>query len=332
MLKTSMLLLVAVLISSSAGIAAAWCRRSRGLRDRRLGHDGATRQFFRATGRVAGAVLALLVAAPGAAAQSYISGWGWQVFDSRWNQESFVEVAAGEWHTVARRSDGSVVAWGNNGDGQCYVPGSAFGSELRRGCWGRVAYRGADQRRLGRSLGEQLLGPVQRPGAAARSELRRGRGGLGSYLGTAQRRHGDRLREQQLRPVRCPRAACGRELCRSRCGRVALGGAAQRRRSRGVGENGSGQCNVPVTPAGVSYVQVAAGTYHTVARCSDGAVIAWGANGCGSATPLSAIPRLELRRDRSWQRSHGGAAERRFDCRVGDNGSGQCTLPRRPRG
>src|SRR5436189_127948 len=54
--------------------------------------------------------------------QSFIRGWGLHVFDSRWNNEAFVEVAAGAWNTVARRSDGSVVAWGDNTSGQCNVP------------------------------------------------------------------------------------------------------------------------------------------------------------------------------------------------------------------
>jgi alpha-tubulin suppressor-like RCC1 family protein len=36
--------------------------------------------------------------------------------------QSYVEVAAGDSHTVARRSDGSVVAWGQNWYGQCNVP------------------------------------------------------------------------------------------------------------------------------------------------------------------------------------------------------------------
>ncbi|HVS08805.1 MAG TPA: hypothetical protein VMS76_02950, partial [Planctomycetota bacterium] len=35
---------------------------------------------------------------------------------------SYVEVAAGGEHTVARRSEGSVVAWGDNTYGQCNVP------------------------------------------------------------------------------------------------------------------------------------------------------------------------------------------------------------------
>jgi hypothetical protein len=35
---------------------------------------------------------------------------------------SYVEIAAGYYHTVARRSDGSVVAWGYNAQGQCNVP------------------------------------------------------------------------------------------------------------------------------------------------------------------------------------------------------------------
>src|SRR6187551_1457898 len=67
--------------------------------------------------------LACLVLTGMARAQSNVKGWGSTVFDSSWNSEtSFVEVAAGEYHTVGRRSDGSVVAWGHNFYGQCNVP------------------------------------------------------------------------------------------------------------------------------------------------------------------------------------------------------------------
>ena len=67
-------------------------------------------------------VLGLALAAPSVVAQSGVVGWGEQVFNSAWNEEPFVEVAAGEGHTVARRSDGSVAAFGWNDGGQCSVP------------------------------------------------------------------------------------------------------------------------------------------------------------------------------------------------------------------
>ena len=54
--------------------------------------------------------------------QQHLITWGQMVTDSRLHAESFVAVAAGRAHTVARRSDGSAVAWGDNIAGQCNVP------------------------------------------------------------------------------------------------------------------------------------------------------------------------------------------------------------------
>src|SRR5262245_59400283 len=72
------------------------------------------------TAVLAGAACLLL---PGLTrAQTFASGWCGSAFDSRWNTEAFVEVSAGAYHTVVRRSDGSVVAWGTDCDGQCSVP------------------------------------------------------------------------------------------------------------------------------------------------------------------------------------------------------------------
>jgi len=64
-------------------------------------------------------VLAILFAyaAGTATAQEGLIGWGEQVFDSRLHDQTFVQIAAGGGHTVARRSDGSVAAWGNNATG-----------------------------------------------------------------------------------------------------------------------------------------------------------------------------------------------------------------------
>jgi hypothetical protein len=71
-------------------------------------------------------VLAVFLALPAttdvALAQTGVIACGTRVFDSRCHEQSFVELATGGGHTVARRSNGSVVAWGDNWWGQCNVP------------------------------------------------------------------------------------------------------------------------------------------------------------------------------------------------------------------
>ena len=70
--------------------------------------------------------VALLATSRSSFAQDQVIDWGAQVGNSAWHQEQFVEVAASRFHTVARHSDGSVVAWGNNSYGQC-IGGSVEG-------------------------------------------------------------------------------------------------------------------------------------------------------------------------------------------------------------
>ena len=45
-----------------------------------------------------------------------------------------------------------------------------------------------------------------------------------------------------------------------------------------VGDNDTGQCNIPALPVGVTYTQVAAGSEHTVLLKSDGTAAAFGDN------------------------------------------------------
>ena len=90
----------------------------------------------------------LALCEPGVAQSgSYVSGWGLQTFDSRGNQEtSFVQIGAGVYHTVARRMDGSIVAWGDDSYGQTSVPTLPSGLtyvEVAAGYYHTVARRSA---------------------------------------------------------------------------------------------------------------------------------------------------------------------------------------------
>ncbi|MEP7361591.1 MAG: hypothetical protein ABI744_08430, partial [Chloroflexota bacterium] len=86
---------------------------------------------------------ALLGAMSEARAQSGIFGWGQRVFDSRWNNESFVQVAAGSNHTLALRGDGSIAAWGDNLNSECNVPAPPAGLSY-------LEVRGGDKHSLAR--------------------------------------------------------------------------------------------------------------------------------------------------------------------------------------
>src|SRR5262245_23048467 len=72
-------------------------------------------------------ILAVFLGLPGATdvalAQDGLIGWGaTMVFDSRLHEQTFVEVAAGGYMTLVRRSNGTLAAWGDNTYGACNVP------------------------------------------------------------------------------------------------------------------------------------------------------------------------------------------------------------------
>ena len=140
----------------------------------------------------------------------------------------------------------TIVAWGNNQNGQCNVPALPPGSYVevfRVAAW-----------RVGATAPLSRGGPT--PLASATS-------------------------------WRCRPGSPTSRSRRARYHTVA-------RRSDGsviaFGSNTNGQCNVPALPAGLTYVEIAAGAYHTVARRSDGSVVAWGLNGDGECNvpPLPA--------------------------------------------
>ncbi len=216
---------------------------------------------------------------------------------------TYVEIAAGSTHMLARRSDGSVVAWGSNEDGQLDVPELQAGQayvEVAAGGWHYV-------------YGEFLFD-------YGHSVARRNDGsvvawGLNGYGQTD-----------------VPALPAGLEYVE-----VAAGGFhTVARRSDGSvvawGANYYGQLDVPPLPAGLAYVQIAAGLFHTIARRSDGSVVAWGDNTHGQLD-VPVLPEGVGYVEVAAGENH--AAARRSDGMViawGDNSSGQLDVPGLPAG
>ena len=74
------------------------------------------------------AVLAIVVGAGRQArAEVDVVSWGSQIYDQGDFRERYVQIAAGSLHTVALKSDGTLVAWGSNSYGQCNVPSDLTG-------------------------------------------------------------------------------------------------------------------------------------------------------------------------------------------------------------
>ena len=126
----------------------------------------------------------------GSVGQSHITGqifgWGEQVFDSTWQHQSFVEIAAGDSHTLARRSDGAVVACGWNYFGQCNVPPMPDGVscvQLAAGADHSLArYSDGSVAAWGNDVSGQCDVPTLPPGVSFRAVAA---GGVFGFSGTA---------------------------------------------------------------------------------------------------------------------------------------------------
>jgi hypothetical protein len=205
-------------------------------------------------------------------------------------------VAAGSLHSVARRNDGSIVAWGDNEFGQCNVPGLPPG-----------------------------LTYVEVAAGYAHSVARRSDGSLVAWGLNAY---------GECNVPALPRGLTYVEIAAS--GDYPYYGHTIARRSDGSvvawGNNLSGQCNVPALPAGLTYVEISTGAKYGVARRSDGSVVAWGDNAHGQCN-VPALPvgltYVEIKA------GYDHTLARRSDGSVvawGNNYYGQCNIPALPAG
>jgi hypothetical protein len=283
---------------------------------------------------------------------------------------TYVDIDAGTYHSVARRDDGLVVAWGLEYTSQCNVPRLPAGNEYVEVSAGReFSLARADDGTVV-AWGANTYGQCNVPPTTA---------GLiyveiaaGGVHGLALRKDGTAAEWGALSPglpgppqghsyreISAGQglsaallddgshifvSTCALELCNvpvlptgMAYVEIATGdGHLAARRSDGAvlawGYNISGQCDVPTLPPGLSYVEIAAGTSHTLARRSDGSVVAWGLNDLHQCD----VPDLPLDMEYSSLtagQSHSVAM--RSDGAVvgwGDNTYGQCVAPAIPVG
>jgi hypothetical protein len=200
-----------------------------------------------------------------------------------------VEVAAGTAHYLARRSDGSVVAWGDASSGKCSVPVLPAGLvyvQIAGGGEHSLALRSdGSVVAWGRNDYGQCNVPAFQPGltcveVAAGTFHSIARLSDGSVVAWGSNWYG----ETAVLPLPAPLTYV----------EIAGGyGATMARRSDGsVVAWGFYSFNliVPPLPPGVSYVEIAAGDAHRAARRSDGSVVVWGSNinGQWNVPPLPA--------------------------------------------
>jgi len=150
----------------------------------------------------------------------------------------FISVAAGDYHSLGLKGNGSIVAWGDNEYGQCNIPAPNTGF---------VALSAGG----GHNLGVKTDGSIAAWGSSS---------------------HGQ----------------CNVPLPNSDFVAVSAGGWLSQAHSLGVkndglivawGDNMAGQCNIP--PPNTGFVAVAAGIFHSLGLKSDGSVVAWGWNNYG---------------------------------------------------
>ena len=215
--------------------------------------------------------------------------FGDQLGDSAYNNETFANIYSGSRHTLARRANGTAVAWGDNRWGQCNVPALPLGVTY-------VELDGARQHSLalrsdgsviawGDNVYGQIDVPLLPPGVTftkircgASFSLALGSDGLIRAWG-----HNP---GGQTNPPAVPAGTTVVELAGGANHGLAL-------LSDGTimtwGGNSNGQTQVPALPNGMTYVQVTSGWDFSLALRSDGEVLAWGQNNSGQCD-VPALP------------------------------------------
>ncbi len=192
-----------------------------------------------------------------------------------------VAVAAGSWHSLALRGDGTVIAWGNNFSGQCDVPESLTDAVAIAGggyhslavrADGTVTAWGADY--VGQTDVPSGLNQVLAVAAGAWHSL--ALRGDGTVVAWGDNNWGQCNVPADLTNAVAIAAAGNHSLAIRSDGRVVAWGDNTDAQSLFVG-----QSSVPFSlPRAVG---IGAGAYHSLAAATDGRLTIWGDNSSGQA-------------------------------------------------
>ncbi|MGE5389624.1 MAG: YDG domain-containing protein [Deltaproteobacteria bacterium] len=232
----------------------------------------------------------------------------------------FVQIAAGLSHSLARRNDGTVVAWGDNNDGQCNVPSGLSGATAIAGCGHTLAIRndGTVAAWGYNSDGQCIVPPQLTNGTTTATAVA---AGISHSLALTSSGTVIAWGNNDFGQCNVPGGLSGVIAI------SAKGFASMALKNDGTvvawGDNSKGQCNIPGGLSGV--IAISTGSFHSLALKNDGTVVAWGCNDngeCNVPAGLSGVTAIAAGDVHSMALKNDGTV-----VAWGYNFSGQCNVP-----
>lgn len=196
-----------------------------------------------------------------------------------------VAIAAGAYHSLALRADGSVVGWGDNYYGQTNIPARATSGvvAIAAGGFHSLALK-ADGSVVG--WGRNDAGQVNIPNSATSGVVAIA---AGYYYSLALKAEGSvkGWGSNSYGQTNIPTTVTSGVVAIATGGYHGLALKADGS-VKSWGRNNSGQTAIPASATG-GVVAIVAGGYHSLALKADGSVVGWGSNSCGQTNiPTSA--------------------------------------------